>query len=303
MNRVYKWKWLLLGMLAIAWIVPHYASAASNADEQAAAARMKALKLISGDKNGDLRLGDSITRAELVTIIVRSFGQDSSAKSLAGSKSFADTSGQWYSGYIAAAKSLVEKQGGSIGQPDGKFNPNGNVTAAEALAFMMKFLGVKPDTSKKWPDDYISAAVQAGLITADDQKQLDGTKNNKADRGLVFYLADQAFSSYKLAGGKSVYTTHLDKQPPTLTVDKYESTTEEDSIPLSGTVSADSTVTIGDNKATVGKDGKWKGTAKLKVGEKQEVAITATDLAGNKTVKKITIDQQGESVLDEVYGK
>jgi len=303
MNKGFKWKWLLLAALAVACIMPQFASAATNADEQAAAARMKALKLISGDKNGDLRLNDNITRAELVTIIVRSFGQESNAKPLAGSSSFADTSGQWYSGYIAAAKSLVEKQGGAIGQPDGKFNPNGNVTSAEAIAFMMKFVGVKPDTTKKWPDDYISAAVHAGLITADDQKQLDGNKNSKADRGLVFYLADQAFSSYKLAGGRTVYTTYLDKTPPTLTVDKYESATKEESIPLSGTVSADSTVAIGDNKATVGKDGKWKGTAKLKVGEKQEIAITATDLAGNKSVKKITIDQQGESVLDEVYAK
>lgn len=175
--------------------------------ENAAAERMYEHHMIKGDANGDLRLGGTITRAEMVTLIVRAFGQEELATSLKGAPIFSDSASHWASGYIAAAKKLIEDRspGTSVGKGDGVFDPDGNLTSAESLAFLMKFIGVKADLTLSWPDSYIQAAVKAGLISAEDASGLDEIKNAPANRGYVFYVADRIFDSFKVDGGSTIY--------------------------------------------------------------------------------------------------
>lgn len=48
------------------------------------------------------------------------------------------------SAYIAMAKALVEKAGGdAIGLPDGSFDPDGELTSAQAVAFLNEIPGDK----------------------------------------------------------------------------------------------------------------------------------------------------------------
>lgn len=179
--------------------------------------------LIKGvDTSGNLALNANITRAELVTILVRAFGQDENAKKLNGVTAFPDTAHHpWASGYIALAKNIIEQRTNgreSVGLPDGTFNPDGNVTAAEAIAFLMKFTGAPKDETLTWPHNYLQGALQAGFIDQEDLDALEGNLSAPATRGLVFYLADSAFSKVTLAEGKTVYDQfHADKsenRPP-----------------------------------------------------------------------------------------
>lgn len=155
---------------------------------QSAADRMFKLALINGVTPGavppDLALNANLTRAQLVTILVRAFGQENNAKFLNGAASFPDAANHpWASGYIAMAKQIIAQRSAGreiVGMPDGNFNPDGNVTAAEAVAFLMKFTGAPADTTLAWPDSYIQGALNAGLITAEDKDVLLGIKNAPA---------------------------------------------------------------------------------------------------------------------------
>jgi hypothetical protein len=197
---------------------------------------MQDLKILLGRPDG-LALGAEITRAELVTLIVRAFGKEEDSKLLKGSASFPDTSNHWASGYIAMAVALAEKAGSDpIGMPDGSFQPDTKLTSAQAVAFLMKFLGVKADGGKAWPNNYLDVAVERGLLTAEDKALIAPMLNQNATRGLVFYLFDRAFNSYNLGSGKTFYTQYVDTTSPVVTIDKNYTITPEGKVILKGKV-------------------------------------------------------------------
>ncbi|SFB47148.1 S-layer homology domain-containing protein [Cohnella sp. OV330] len=180
------------------------ATAAGSAAED----KLKALidaGIISGDQKGNLNLGDNITRAQLAIIMVRAFGLESEAKPPVQTSTFTDVApGSWYSGYISAAKTLIEDNGYTLGTGNGKFNPNGNVTSAEAVALLCKFLGIKPDSSTTdWASAYVKAALEKGILDATSAKGISKTK--AATRETVFTYANTAFGAVKDEDGKTVY--------------------------------------------------------------------------------------------------
>ncbi|HEY3367456.1 MAG TPA: hypothetical protein VGK74_20565 [Symbiobacteriaceae bacterium] len=273
---------LLVGLVGTAF-------AAYPADVPAAAKRMQDLGLVQGKGGSDLALNDAITRAELVTIIVRAFGKGNDAKLLKGAPAFPDTAAHWASGEIALAKNLIEANGFKMGMPDGKFNPDGKVTTAEAIAFVMKFLGAPADASKSWPQDYLAGAVAGNLISADDAAAVTPVLGAPATRGLVFYLADQAFFSYKLPSGKTVYTQYTKPAALKLTLDAVAPTTDNDSVTISGIADATAiAVYVGSSKSPVTlTNGKFSAPVSLTMGD-NTIAVMEYDLAGNsfsQTVK------------------
>lgn len=304
-------KWAIMISLAAAIGVPYIVSAGTesgsfdSAAQQSAAERMRALQLIVGNAKGDLALNNNITRAELVTIIVRSFGQNEQAVLLKGAPSFSDVgANQWYSGYVASAKKMAGDLGTTLGMPNGTFDPNGKVTPAQALVFVMKFLGVQPAAdSKDWVENHIAAAIKNGLISKEDGEAIRANKNDSATRGLVFTLLDKGFSANVLDGGKSVYTTYVDTKPPTITVNTTPATSEQASVTVSGTAAEASFVSISGNRVPVGKDGKWSGVLKLNPACGDKYQIVAFDLAGNTAKKEVTIKMTGnvKSVVGDVY--
>lgn len=255
-----------------------------------AAANMQGLKIVEGRGDGDLALNATITRAELVTIIVRAYGHKDTAALLQGVPSFSDVAGtHWASGNVAMAKRIIEANGHALGLPDGTFNPEGQVTAAEAVAFLLKFLGVEFNASTtSWPDGYIQVAVDAGVITAGDQAYFAASLNAPATRGVVFYMADSAFRGYNIGGGKTVYTTYLDPIAPTLTVDAVEATTLAAKVTVSGSVNADAKSVFVNGAAATITDGKFSAEVELTVGA-NEISVIAMDLAGNKAPYTTTV--------------
>ncbi|MDG0794476.1 S-layer homology domain-containing protein [Cohnella ginsengisoli] len=180
------------------------ATAAGSAAEE----KLKALidaGIISGDLKGNLNLGDNITRAQLAVIMVRAFGLETEAKSPVQTSSFTDVApGSWYSGYISSAKELIEENGYTLGTGNGKFNPNGNITSAEAVALLCKFLDIKPDSSTTdWASAYVKAAMEKGILDANSAKGISKTK--AATRETVFTYANTAFGAVKDENGKTVY--------------------------------------------------------------------------------------------------
>jgi hypothetical protein len=257
---------------------------------ETAGARMQKLGIVQGREGGDLQLNAEITRAELVTIIVRAFGQEQNAALLKGSTVFPDIANHWASGNIAMAQALVQKAGGdAIGMPDGKFNPEGKLTPAQAVAFLMKFLGVKRDATKAWPQDYLSSAVTAGLITSDDAAVIAPMLNQNATRGLVFYMFDRAFATYPVETGKTFYTKYVDTVAPVLTVNKVDATTVDNSVTITGTAKDATEVFVGAEKATLNADGTFSFKYALPELKDYSITVTAKDLAGNSTTAPVAI--------------
>lgn len=84
-----------------------------------------------------------ITRAEFATIAVRFFGGN-----YEGEDQFTDIAGHWANKYInrAAVLGLINGKG------DGTFDPNADITRAEAMAIVNRTLGRKPDADHMLPN-------------------------------------------------------------------------------------------------------------------------------------------------------
>jgi hypothetical protein len=281
---------LVASSLVLSLVGSAFAAYTPGAGEEAGK-RMQDLKIIQGRDGGDLALNSEITRAELVTTIVRAFGQEETAKYLVGSAIFPDTANHWASGNIAMAVKLVKDAGGdAIGMPDGTFAPDAKLTPAQAVAFLMKFVGVKRDATKAWPNDYLDPAVAAGLITAED-KALIAAETGNATRGLTFYLFDNAFYNYKLADGKTFYTKYVSPAGPSLTLTDLPETTMDSKVTVTGNAKGAYEVYVGSQKVTVDASGNFSAEFALPEvkAEPYTVTVTAVDRAGARVEKSDTI--------------
>ncbi|MFZ5827280.1 MAG: hypothetical protein ACOY94_23525 [Bacillota bacterium] len=242
------------------------------------------------DGTQDPALGATLTRAQLVTILVRAFGGEDTANLLKGAKSYEDVAAnEWYSGYVALIKNMAEKQGIAIGYEDGTFRPAQNVTAIEALAFVMKMLGVPTGTGANWVAETIAAAKDAGVITAADAEAYLADPNSPATRGLAFGLADAIFSTFEVAEGATVYTTYVDDEAPALTLDAAaEPTTTATMYTITGSVSGAEALYFGSEQIAANEDGTFSLEVNLEVGV-NTFTFTAVDLAGNVTTQAFEI--------------
>jgi len=296
----------LISLLCVLCLMPatiHLQSEASSNKPTPfeVATKMNTLGIVQGvgtNKDGsiDFNLGANLTRAELVTVIVRSFGQEQAAQLSKGAPSFADvSSNEWYSGYIAVAKNLAEQAGIPIGRDVNTFDPRANVSKAEAIVFVMKFLGIKVESSgANWYESWIAKAVEIGIISEEDGAIALADPASPTTRGEQFIILDFGFSAKVLEGGKSQYTSYVDSEAPQLTIDgSYPKVTSSDSVTLSGDVK--------DNKDVVSltsshvsnitvRHGSWSATIPLKGGE-NVIQFSAMDAAGNTTTKSVTIQR------------
>ncbi len=250
-------------------------------DRQEILARLTALGLVKGRSDGDLALSGTLTRAELITILVRAFGAEEGAQEPSTSPAFADTAGHWADGAIQAALAIVERNGETLGYPDGSFHPDGTLTLAETIAFIMKFMGVKPEAGKPWPSSHMDAAVSAGLITPEvvDPERLTDP-NQPILRGELFTIADTTFSTYELPSGKTVYTEYVDPEPPVVTLNPISPSADGTGI-ISGTASEGTYLYINGEMYWVDA-GPFSFEVKLPEGT-TSVDVRAVDLAGNTT--------------------
>lgn len=117
------------------------------------------LGIMVGDEAGDLRLGDTITRAEAVKMLCVAADY---AEGLSEASPFPDVPrGHWAEGYIQTAK---EKEI-VVGDEKGCFNPESPVTNEEIVKMIVCLLGYSPmaEPFGGFPAGYTRAAGQIGL--------------------------------------------------------------------------------------------------------------------------------------------
>lgn len=158
---------------------------------------LKRLAIVSGDPDGRMRLFDTINRAELAKVVVSAMGQDeAAAKALAEAPAFPDVKEHWARGYIAIAK----QAGIAGGYEDGSFRPGNLVTHAEALTMLLRTSGLRP--AGPWPNSYLDAAREAGVLTDSLDRALP--PKEQASRAAVFLLAERSFTRVTDAAGTSL---------------------------------------------------------------------------------------------------
>ncbi|MEW8976930.1 MAG: S-layer homology domain-containing protein [Symbiobacterium sp.] len=247
--------------------------------------------ILREDGTKDPALDETLTRVQMVALLVKAFGLKESAQYMAGAQTFSDVpANHWASGYLAIAKNIAEKNGNVIGYPDGTFGPENQVTAIEVLGFALKFLGIPVSGGANWKDNMIAAAKDAGVLTDADVEKYLSNPDEVATRGLAFAMADAIFYNYKGADGKSVYT-RIDTEVPSVTLGEVPATTNKASIEITGTVSGDYIeVYVGSDKVTVNPDGTFAHAVALKVGS-NSIEVTAKDRAGNVGSAKAVVER------------
>lgn len=163
-----------------------YANDIEGTKYEEAIVKLEALNTIKGYEDGSFKPENTITRAELATVITFVLGlQDAAELAKESPTRFSDVNaGEWYTGYIniAANENVI------AGYPDGTFRPSENVSYSEAVTMLVNALGLKPVVDKSggtWPSNYMSKAAQLGIT-----KVLSSVNGSaKAIRGDVFLMA------------------------------------------------------------------------------------------------------------------
>ncbi len=151
------------------------------------------LGVLGGYPDGSFRPEDKITRAEFAKMAyVLKYGSDDSGSLFAGQASaFTDVENdanvKWAKGYI----NYCHNQGIVSGVGNNKFNPNGNVTVAEASKMLLVILGCNAEkegfVGKNWSANTVAKAMALGLFDG-----WNGDPTAPASRQLVAKLMRNA---------------------------------------------------------------------------------------------------------------
>ena len=123
---------------------------------------------LAGYEDGTVRPNQSISRAEVATVLFRLLKDDVRTQNLTKDNAYSDVSDTaWYS----AAVSTLSKMGVISGYPDGTFRPNAPITRAEFAAMIARFDETAKavdtpftDISGHWAENAIGKAYGSGWI-------------------------------------------------------------------------------------------------------------------------------------------
>ena len=122
-----------------------------------------ALGIMVGDaESGNFRPDDNIRRSEFAKIAVTTIGLGNVADSSGNASAFPDVvENHWAKGYIntAVAHGLI------IGDDNGNFRPDDNVSYAEVVTVLVRMLGHEPSAESKgqWPNGHLAVANSIGI--------------------------------------------------------------------------------------------------------------------------------------------
>ena len=212
---------LLTGALALSLVVlPASAAPGSFIDvtDPNTAVNADILRLmgvVSGTGGNMFNPGGTLTRAQFCTMAVNFLQKGEEAPRYATRTIFSDVkSGHWARSYInlaASDPSLFVKEGGgedSKGVPlisgvgDGTFQPDNNISLAEAVTILLRALGyTSKEAGAVWPQGYMDLAGSVGLLDG-----LDAGASAYITRAQAAQLFVNALSC-KRQDGKVYYTT------------------------------------------------------------------------------------------------
>jgi len=210
---------MMLGLSVSASVFPDVDDSASYAE---AVTILDSLGIMYGDDNGNFRPDDTITRAEVATVVVRALGLEDAAAGAKGATQFDDVAADhWATGYI----NLATQKGIIAGYGDGTFGPEDPVTYEQVTKMIVAALGYTPKAENNggYPTGYLVIASQEGIA-----KGAAGSNGEPAKRSTVARLVFNALdvnlmeqTGFKV--GEPEYEV-VDKTLLTdcLNVDKYE---------------------------------------------------------------------------------
>lgn len=150
---------LVFGAMAVGFAASPFTDVKSDAPYASAVDRLYALGITQGMGDGTYGPDLPLTRAQMVTFVIRMLGLEQVAQAAASEPpAFTDIKDHWAVGYINVAKDLKITDG--VG--DGKFAPDANLTYGQALAFAIRALGY---TNVAWGVPTFAKAVELGLTT------------------------------------------------------------------------------------------------------------------------------------------
>lgn len=162
-----------------------FAARAANLDE--IGVKLKALGLLIGDPNGNMRFGDNITRAEFTAVAVRMIGKEAEALTRKGPTKFKDVDRtHWSTGHInvSVENNLI------TGYPDNTFKVQRNITHGEVLTILVNALGYKDDVKgTNWPNNFIDKANELGIT-----KDMTIKASSPATRGEVARMLNNSLT-------------------------------------------------------------------------------------------------------------
>lgn len=185
-------KKILALVLALTMVLGTFTFAAAAPEDvvgedcEDAVARLGALGIIAGFPDGTYRPDEPVTRAQFAKIIVSALGVGEAAQYAAGATKFADVpADHWATGYINVAVDV----GVINGYPDGTFQPENQVTFAEAIKMIVAALGYTPKAEALggYPGGYLAVAAEEEIT---DGVNVVGTLS--ANRGAVAMMVDNA---------------------------------------------------------------------------------------------------------------
>ncbi|AEM72813.1 S-layer homology domain-containing protein [Caldicellulosiruptor acetigenus] len=117
--------------------------------------------ILKGNEQGDLMLDKTLTRAEILAMIIRATGQEDVINDYKDVEpSFTDVrKDHWAFAYVEAGKDL----GIVNGYPDGTFKPDRKVKFEELCKMLVAAKGESP-AAGKWPLNYVRKALELGFF-------------------------------------------------------------------------------------------------------------------------------------------
>ena len=147
---------------------------------------LKEYGIITGDPDGNMRFGDTLTRSEAVKIICTLLCFNENSNIVGIESPFPDVSEyHWAKGYISIAKELKIVEG----DPSGNFNPEASVTNEEFIKMLVVALGYEPIAESRggYPVGYNMVASNCGITEG-----LQFEVNTPALRGEVAIMTVKA---------------------------------------------------------------------------------------------------------------
>lgn len=159
----------------VSLILPFSAFATTKSEYESANFLASKGIITTSDTEAWFRLGDSITRKEVMKVVMKLSGK-TIPETCTGV--FSDVANDWSCKYIEAALSA-----GYIAK-NTTFRPDDNITLTEAMKLVLKAKGVqKTQETTNWAEDYMETAYYYGII---DAKYYNF--NDEAKRGWIFQI-------------------------------------------------------------------------------------------------------------------
>ena len=137
--------------------------------------------IMVGDNNGNFNPNNSVSRAEMATLICRMLGE---TENLQKSSDFSDVpNSHWANNYVSKAVEL----GIINGYGDGKFGPSDSVTYEQAVAMVVRAIGGSEEAKERgdYPNGFLVVAEEIGLVYGIQAEK--GEPLSRADIAIILY--------------------------------------------------------------------------------------------------------------------